>query len=255
MAEGLGSVIGGGIGLGVTALTGIPPNITVPAGAGLGGLIEGGIKKRQSDKAAPPLVDPLQAQLLQDLKRRQRAVQAGTDTLTQFNKSLISQQAAASRSAVMSAAGGNTAATIAALARINRGAGRNVSELLASQSQRDLQMQQLIGQTTNLISGRKLDLQRAAQMQKLAESTQATKDALGNIAGATARISPEQIQSLLGGAATSTPIAAVPSEAVEPAVSSFNFQPRRDVNLSTFDDPSGFSRFRQPSGLNLVDGI
>jgi hypothetical protein len=195
----LGELLGTLAGAGVSAATGgaVPPNVSIPMLAGLGGNIEGMAQRRKANSQFPDANDFQQVQLLEQLKRRQRAIETGTDTMSQYGKSMIEQEAAANRQAITQTTGGNVASTIAALARLNRGTGRNISELTAGATGRQMQMDNSIANLINLMSQRRLGLQRDRYYQTLAEAEQSKRSGMQNLMGGLANMDYNNIAQLL----------------------------------------------------------
>lgn len=176
----LGGVLGGAAGL---ALGGNPATAAAgySIGSGVGGLAEGMIQQKKAEGMDIMGVTPQQTQLLEDIRMRRRAMDAGTMYQPQ-QRSIMQTGQGAMREAVK-ATGGDTGATISALQKISRGTGRSLNELYGQMMNVGTQTLGLENQLVTDMANREYALSAYAQQQQMYDAMQKQKDALQIISG------------------------------------------------------------------------
>lgn len=147
---------------------------------GAGQMLSGAIKKAKADRMSPPVVDPEQAALLEETRRRQRQIDSGTDVLTQANLQEAEQNTAATQGALGRVTGGNVGGTVSALLGAQKLGGQVMNQAYGGAASRSTAMGQLAAEMSKEIAQRKMELQLAAQGQKRAEAANMQKTGFGN---------------------------------------------------------------------------
>ena len=178
----LGSLLGAGAGLGVSALSGgtIPAQLAMGAGAGLGQMVEGGIKKSNAPDVAA--MDPLQQQMLNRVQRQRKSIQAGTDPVTQMNINEARDVGSATRSAIGRNTGGDVGGTVSAMLRSQRATGDNINKGIASGQTALPFFSNLETQIANKMSDRKMQIGLLNRSQAMAEAAQLKQAGFSNFA-------------------------------------------------------------------------
>lgn len=149
-----GAAIGAGVGQLVTSQMGGTPNIPTP----------------------PPLVDPMQLEMLEELERKKRSIEMGTSVEFQTARELIQRSEATVVDRVASITGGDVSGAVAAMERINQATGANIGKIVAQSGQMAAPYVQAIADLNNRIAQRKLELSLAANAQALASAEQMRSD-------------------------------------------------------------------------------
>jgi len=170
-----GQIIGTGVGIGASVLSGgaIPPTVSIPAGQALGETIEGGIKSNQAKKMQPPLNDPEERASLDKLKNQQDLLESGA--YFSAPKADIMQRGQEAINAVSRVTGGDIGATITGINRVNRGTGRNLNELYGQMSIEGLKLQQVIGALQSSMAKRRLGIQMYQEREKALQGQEEQK--------------------------------------------------------------------------------
>jgi len=184
-------MITGGLAAGGTALAGAPQfaGQAYGLGSGLGQMAVGASKKNQANKLGAPLEDPEQRQILNDIKRRRRQIELGTDTQSEFIRSNIAKQQAAQMRAGARATGGSVGATLQSFNQASRTAGNALNRLGVTNAQRAGALAQQASAQVDKIAQRKMDLQMWNKLQKMRESAELQKAGMANLAGGIASVS------------------------------------------------------------------
>lgn len=155
-------------------------NAMVGAAIGAGQMISGAIKKSKADRMIPSLVDPEQAALLEETRRKQRQIESGTDTLTQANLQEVEQNTAATQGALSRVTGGNVGGTVSALLGAQKLGGLGMNQAYGAAVPRATAMGNLAAEMSKEIAQRKLDIQHYVQQQKRAEAANMQQTGFGN---------------------------------------------------------------------------
>jgi hypothetical protein len=198
-----GQIIGTGVGIGASVLSGgaIPPTVSIPAGQALGETIEGGIKSNQAKKMQPPLNDPEERASLDKLKNQQDLMESGQYFAAP--KADIMQRGQEAINAVSRVTGGDIGATITGINRVNRGTGRNLNELYGQMSIEGLKLQQVIGGLQSSMAKRRLGIQMYQEREKALQGQEEQKKGGENLNALLA--SGTKLSDLLAGLNKSTP--------------------------------------------------
>lgn len=157
------------------AIIGGPAGAAV--GAGAGQLINTlGFGKEKDVPALPPLVDPNQAALQEELQRRKRAIEMGTSVEFQTAREIIQRSEATLLDRVAGVTGGDVSGAVAAMERISQSTGANIGKIVSQSSQMASPYIEAISDLTNRIAQRKLELQLAARSQAMTENAQLQSD-------------------------------------------------------------------------------
>ena len=184
---GSGAAIGGTLGaVAGSIIPGVGTAIGGAVGSGIGSFVDSRIAKNKAESSEPPMTDPNQTLLLDEIARRRKAIEQGTDVMTQSGLSEIEETGAATRDALSRATGGNAGATVDALLKSQRMEDRNKGAILGQAQQRTPFLQNLEEQMTDKIAQRTLDLTQFNKMQANAEQAQFGKEALMNLQTGTA---------------------------------------------------------------------
>jgi len=172
----------------------------IQAGTGLAQTIGGMIKRRQADKATPPLEDPEQRALLDEINRKRRLLERGGGAGFALGSGLIGRQLSQSQRNVLRATGGNVGAALSGLSMTQRAAGDQTNKLIAQQQQEAGFYTQMAAQETREIAQRKFALQMAERLQKLRESAELKQSGMENIMSGAAMLLPLGKGGAMGGA-------------------------------------------------------
>lgn len=165
-----------------SALGTIVPGVGTAIGGALGSGIGGLFDSASENTEGPPKIDPAQLALLDELNQRKKSVNVGTDFAVGEREA--GNALASTQDRISHATGGDIGATIAGLAKAQRGYGNNINQVLDEGYRNNQFFNTLASQTLDRISQRKLELQLQDQDNARAQSTQSQQDAFGNIAGA-----------------------------------------------------------------------
>ena len=201
-----GSIIGGILG-GVGGSFVGSPQAGYALGSSLGGIIDGGNKWRKANQMQIAPTDPRQTQLLNEIIRKRRALEAGT--MYQPQQDAISQQGAYAMNRVARASGGDINATIQALNMINRGTGRNMNELYGQMMGQSMNMMGIQNQLAQMIGAREYQTQAYNKAQAMGDSARILQNSMANLAGyymrgGSGNAAQSVIQKILGGGNPST---------------------------------------------------
>lgn len=189
MAEGLGlGAILGGAG-GAIAGSIVPGGTSVGStlGTAFGGAIDSMFAARRADAAEPMIEDPAQRLLLEEIRAKRKAVEAGTDVSTQAGLREADLAGESTRNALVRSTGGNVAQTVDALLKSQRLEDRGKNAVLAQSQQRLPYYTGIEEQLTDKIAQRSLELGLMDQAQAQAEKAQFGKEATLNFLAGQAR--------------------------------------------------------------------
>jgi len=150
-------------------------------GTTIGGAAEGLIGQQKAKSLPLGVSDPLQVQLLQDIRQRRMALDSGSMYLPQQQN--IMQQGVLAMRRGAGVTGGDIGATVSALSMINRGTGRSLNELYGSMANESTQ---LLGQELglgNMMASRAFQVQAWRKQQAMAQAARAITGAQSNAAG------------------------------------------------------------------------
>lgn len=181
----------GGAGVGAQIGSAIYPGIGTLLGAVGGGLIGGRAMDRATGETEQamerlediPLVDPTTHTITDQLRREQRAVQAGLTTDVAAGREAIDRTTAQGRTMVQRMYGHSPALTLASMRQIQRGAGEQTRELYGMAGQRAEGYTQLLTEHMRQLSQRRLDLQMHRAQQELGMATQRESDTRDMVMG------------------------------------------------------------------------
>lgn len=115
-----------------------------------------------------PMTDWRQQEAYESLKDKARSLETGAAYAPQ--QASIQQQGLGAIGAATRVAGGDTGATLGAIANINRSTGRLMNELYGGMSSEGLQLQNLLASTAKSMADRSLSIQWAGKQQALADA-------------------------------------------------------------------------------------
>lgn len=177
-ASTIGGVLGGAIG-------GIYGGGNVSAGYALGsaagGLIDSATQQKKSDETDIITQTPAQTALIEEMKMKKRALEAGT--MYQPQQEQIRQMGTGALRQAARVTGGDSGAAVAAMSKIHRGTGRSLNDLYGAMMQQSMQMFPLESQMLEQIAQRQYGVSAHAKMQPMYDAMQKKKDAMGIIAG------------------------------------------------------------------------
>ena len=162
----------------------ILPGWGTAIGAVGGGLVGLFSSKNTEVPQAPPSIDPMQQQMLDELITKRRAIEMGTSTEFQTAREIIQRSEATGLSNISRVTGGDVGGAVAASERIINASGNNVSKLVGQADQMASPYTQMINNLIDKMSQRKLELGMAARMQGMAEKTQAQANTNANLSAA-----------------------------------------------------------------------
>lgn len=139
-------------------------------------------KKRQADRMAPDIIDPNRVRDLEEARRKQASLEAGTDTATQQALKQADQSTRATQRDLGKVTGGNVGGTVSAMLQAQRMGGGVTNQAYADAANRGAQMSALSNQIAKEISQRKLDIQQFRSVQRRAEGAQQSKQGFQNLA-------------------------------------------------------------------------
>ncbi len=221
-----------------------PFGLQQAAGGALGAaqLIGSAIKKDQAQ--APPLEDPGQRALLEDIEQRRKSAQTGADTAGA--RRAAEQLGQTTQANIAKVTGGDVGGTVSGLLKAQRATGQNINEALAAGQQRQQFFTGLAQDLQNRIAQRKLDLQQFSRVQALGEAAQLRKEGISNLLGFVGTGTPPQLGGQQGqqpaqpAAQAQTPPATPPTVAggLPPATSMADIIPGQPANLNPNATPS-----------------
>jgi hypothetical protein len=186
--DGIGSLLGMGLGIGAGALIpGAQPFIPELAslGAGLGNEVQGIADTGKAKKDKLPLEDPYQIGLMNDLKRKQKSLENGT--AYQSQQDLVKQAGYKAMDNIVKITGGNIGTTVAALNSAQRATGKNMNELFTEMSEEGFKMDTLMEDLVSKIANRKLQIQGYEKSQANVTAAQEKQNATQMIMGLIAK--------------------------------------------------------------------
>lgn len=142
---------------------------------------QGASKSKQADRMSPDIIDPNRVRDLEEAKRRQNSLAAGTDTTTQQALKQAGQNTRATQRDIAKSTGGNVAGTVSGLLQSQSLGGSIENQALASAGERGMAMGNLYNKITEDISQRKLDIQQFRSVQKRAEGARLKKEGSANV--------------------------------------------------------------------------
>lgn len=173
----LGSILGGITGAAMGGLAtggaGVAPGYAM--GSAIGGGIEGMIQQKKAESMELPAASMLQTQLLEDVRNRRKAMEAGT--MYQPQQQNIKQMGTQAMREAVKVAGGNAGATISALQKIQRGTGRSLGELYGQMMGAANQTLALENQMVTDMANRDYQVAAYNKMQQMGDAIQKQKDA------------------------------------------------------------------------------
>jgi hypothetical protein len=170
MDKGVLSAITTIAGTGVGALVGGPAGAAI--GAGLGSQIPNLFPGSEAVPELPPMVDPAQQSMLDELYARRRSIEMGTSSEFATGREIIQRAEATALSNVQKLTGGDVGAAVTAAGQVMEGAGDNVSKMVGSATQMTAPYTQMIGELVDRMSQRRLELGMADRLQSMATETQ-----------------------------------------------------------------------------------
>ena len=176
-----GGLFSGSKGGGGGEILGTVGNIIGSATKMLPSMIQYGVsahKARQAEKMTPGVYNPLQTDLLQEIKAKKKALETGTAYAPQM--SAISQSGAQAIRAAQNL-GSDSGMMLSALSGINRSTGRNMNEMFGQMSQEGVQLSNLMNNLTQQMANRQYQISMADKLQRLAASKQAMKESQQNL--------------------------------------------------------------------------
>lgn len=156
----------GGLGNMVGSLTSIIPN-----------MVNMGIAAHKAKKAEsmnPGLYNPLQVDLLEEIKAKKKALETGT-AYAGAQRQLAQQNAQALRTAG-NLAGGDVGMMMGALKGINRQGGVNQNALFDQMSQEGVQLTNVMNNLVNNMANRQYQISMADKLQRMASAQEALKE-------------------------------------------------------------------------------
>ncbi len=165
-------------GVGTGALSGaaigteILPGWGTAIGAVVGGVAGGisGANKKKANEMTLPLEDQTQIEIFNELKRKQKALEAGSTY--QAQKDIINQAGYKTMESIVKITGGDVGATVAALSGAQKATGRSMNELFAEMSAEGLKLNVLMEGLVEKISNRKLQIQAYEKSQAMVAAAQ-----------------------------------------------------------------------------------
>jgi hypothetical protein len=203
ISSAIGAIGAGGAGAGAATAgaAGLGKMLSNGSGA-LFELISGGAQAMKANKASsqadrlqPPLYDPQQLALLDEINHRRRSLQTGSAYAGQM--AAIDSTTAGVNQAITELAGGNTSSAIQGLLASQSNAARAKNQVLGQEGEETQFYSQLGVNMQGMVSQRALELQLAQQSQKRAEWAQGMQDSYGNIGNAAARFNGGQLLDIL----------------------------------------------------------
>ena len=192
---GLGSTIGGVLGGVVGGVVGGLPTVGIgagpgaslgfAAGSGIGGAIDSSAQRKKGEGMEVQTTSPLEASLLDSIRSRRKALDAGTMYSPQ--QAAIQQTGTSAMRAATRVAGGDAGATISALQKIQRGEGRSLNELYGQQANQSTNLLGAEGQLTGAIAQREFQMSQWEKSQMMYDAIQKEKDSKQIIAAVVAK--------------------------------------------------------------------
>lgn len=187
-------------GTGATAGS-VIPGVGTAIGAGTGaafGILQGIIGMGKANKAGnqannlqPPLYDPQQLAMLDEIQQRRKSLQTGSAFAGGMG--LIDSTTAGTNQAITEVTGGDIGNTIQGLLSAQSNAGIAKNQLLGESDTQNQFYSTLGADLQSKISSRAMELQLAMQAQKRAEWAQGKQDATGNLNAGVALTDPGSI--------------------------------------------------------------
>ena len=126
---------------------------------------------RQAKKLRPSDVDPNQVLQLQEIKRKQKAIESGADPLTSLATKQIQTNLATTQGGLLRGSRGDARLLVEGLGRTNVAAGDEVAKLLAANAGRTQFYEGLGYDVSKAISARTFDLEMLDWREKSAQAT------------------------------------------------------------------------------------
>lgn len=171
-------LIGTGLGAAAGAAVG-NPMLGAKIGTAAGSFGSSLINSKKGNEAAPPLDDPEERMLLDDLRRRAKSFETGSQF--QAQKRALNQQRAAISRGIARASGGNSGSAIAGLNRLNRSTGTILNEIYGAGQQRQDFLNQQISSLVQNMAQRRLGIQSLEQDRSLAKSNRSQREGFAQI--------------------------------------------------------------------------
>ncbi len=172
-----GGLFGGGGKQGGGGLLGGLGNMIGSATSIIPNMVNMGIaaaKNKKADAMSPGLYNPLQVDLLQEIKAKKKALETGT-AYAGAQRQLGQQTAQAMRTAG-NLSGGDVGMMMSALKGITRQGGVNQNALFDQMSNEGVQLSNLLNNLTQNMANRQYQISMADKLQKKAEAQQALKE-------------------------------------------------------------------------------
>ena len=125
---------------------------------------------KQAKKLRPGDVDPNQVLQLQEIKRKQKAIESGADPLTSLATKQIQTNLATTQGGLLRGSRGDARLLVEGLGRTNVAAGDEVAKLLGANASRTQFFEGLGYDLSKSISSRAFDLEMYTYTSKLAEA-------------------------------------------------------------------------------------
>lgn len=148
-----------------------------PAGAVIGGSLPGLFMG--SDETVPPLppmVDPNQQAMLDELSLKKAAIAKGITSEFSIGREIIQRAEATALDNVQKLTGGDVQGAVAVAGQVTQGAEDSVGKLVGATSQMEAPYTQMIGDLINRMSQRRLELGMVPYVQAQAQNTQNKND-------------------------------------------------------------------------------
>ena len=155
----------------------------IAIGIGAGQLLSGIIKKRQATDVNPPMEDPRQASIMNDLLLKKKQLESGFDPTTSIAYDQIGRQQSQATQNILRASGGNVGSAMSGIAMTQRAAGDAGANVISQNQQQQGQFMALAESLADKMARRKLELQMYDKLQKLRESAEETKSGFSNLFG------------------------------------------------------------------------
>ena len=176
-----GQIIGGVIGAAAGSYFGGNTSTGYALGSAAGGLVDSSIQQKKAGEMDILTQTPAQTALLEEMRMKRRAMEAGT--YYQPQQEQIKQMGTGALRAATRVAGGDAGSTISAMSKIHRGTGRTLDQLYGTMMQKSLQMLPMEAQMLEGIAQREHKVSEWEKLQPMYDAMQKSKDAQQIIAG------------------------------------------------------------------------
>ena len=169
---------GTGAAIGSEIYPGIGTAVGAVVGAGVGFLTTPSSK---GNPDLPPVVDPDNVKLLEELYTRRKAIENGMSSEFMTGRELISRGEATVLRNIQLTAGGDVASAVSAAERALEASGESISKMVSGATQMAAPYTQMIQELTEKMSQRRLELGLAAYSQNMADVYQQKEDVNANL--------------------------------------------------------------------------